>query len=344
MATNFAARLLDMEDAERAYRELPADARLAMHAVLPFYGLLSTAERAVLERRFRGELAHDPEDPGLPQNVRQATRVAWDFRSRELVLAMISYADEVIAARLDLGGRLDADADACALALTATGSIVEIRRPGADGARPFVYRPSARPGERVLRGRAALSEAVHLGDRIRLGDLVTSEVLVLATAKDLPEYNAPPRYALYGDAEGDAGADDEDGVSRLDALRFRVMAEALQRVEPDDLPAAEARLVAQAVVMQATASQRRPALPMRRVSAFKTGWGLTYEVEPGPSLSGERFILVGTRVDDPERRIVLPGVDVGEQRVVVGAPLVLRGADGPLAIIPEIAQVTALPD
>jgi len=318
MSLPFPVRLADMEAAEARYRDASAEARLAMHAELAFYGLLEDGERIILERRFPNELAGEP-TADAPLGV----RVAWDFRCRELVVAMLCYGDLVLAGKLDLVGAVVPQEPVEVLALTATGSMVELRRPDADGRRRWVYRPSARQDGRYREGNDVLAERVKLGNRMELGGLRTSEVLVLAAGEALPDpatIQERTGSLLFAPAK-DTGASGPvpDGV-RVAGTRYRVLVDAAGNASDAERPLIQKRIVALAAEIQAMLSAGGGAA-LHEVAALVTSSGSRYEVEV---TSDGRIDL--TRHSAHGQKVTLQYADAEArgQTVVKGAPLVIE--------------------
>lgn len=175
-ALPFPVRLSDMRDAEERFaRATPAEQH-ALHEALTFYGLLQAAEQAAIERRFPQELEVEP----THADASPAQRVLWDKRARELVQAMLGFGVEVLARHMDLVGHVDPTAHVAALALTATGSIVELGLPDTSGTRSFTYRPSAAATREPFSGTVTFDGPITLGDPLRLAGRNTTTVIVLA--------------------------------------------------------------------------------------------------------------------------------------------------------------------
>jgi hypothetical protein len=172
----FPVRLADMKAAEDRYAAASDDEKRAMNGALTFYDLLTIGERAALERRFPEQLTEEPTRPTAEPELRQL----WDTHSRNLVLRMLEFGNEVLARHMDLVGNVAIDGHGAVLALTSTGSIIELGPPDSDNLRAYHYRPSPRADRGPEDGTVTLTEPVHLGDRMYLGGKATSEVIVLA--------------------------------------------------------------------------------------------------------------------------------------------------------------------
>jgi len=172
----FPVRLIDMEEVEARFVQASEAETASLHEGLPFYALLTVGEAAALERRFPDELADTPDGP----KSSPALWRAWDKRARDLVGYMLKYGAAVLAGQFDLVGRVGVDAPVEALALTASGSIIEIEIPGEDGLRTYRYTPSARAGGTVRAGRTRLEADVVSGNALSLDGRKTLEIIVLA--------------------------------------------------------------------------------------------------------------------------------------------------------------------
>ncbi|PIE18670.1 MAG: hypothetical protein CSA66_04225 [Proteobacteria bacterium] len=340
-------RLADLEQIEAAYQVAGADQRLAIHDRLAFYALLHPAERVALGRRFPGELSDDPEAPEAPRSL----RVAWDFRARELTIATLAYATALLEARqMDLVGEVGADEDVAILALTATGSVVALDRPDASGARRYLYKPGARPGQRGHRGAVTLETAVQLGSRVQLGRRRTTELLVLAAGPALPERDATVARAgsaLFSPATDEAFPPDLDEAIRVDLVRYRVLVDAAGNAEGDARLEAQRRLRRLARELQvAIGGDPQAGFALDSAAAFETGSGARYEV-----LRGEGRVDLA-RYDDADpyddaRPRRFADAELDDQRLVIGAPLVVNHAGRPgervLSAIFQVAAVTPRP-
>lgn len=172
----FPVRLADMRAAENRFHAADDDGKRALNQALTFYDLLTVGERAAIERRFPEDLTAEPTSP----NASVELKALWDTHSRNLVLRLLEYGDEVLARHMDLVGKVAPDGHGAVLAITSTGSIIELGPPDADNVRTYHYRPSPRPDRGPTSGTVTLSEPVHLGDRMYLDGKATSEVIVLA--------------------------------------------------------------------------------------------------------------------------------------------------------------------
>lgn len=172
----FPVRLADMRAAEDRFHAADDEGKRALNQALTFYELLTVGERAAIERRFPEDLADSP----TAAHASPELKALWDTHSRNLVLRLLEYGDEVLARHMDLVGRVAPDGHGAVLAITSTGSILELGPPDADNVRTYHYRPSPRPDRGPSSGTVTLTEPVHLGDRMHLGGAATSEVIVLA--------------------------------------------------------------------------------------------------------------------------------------------------------------------
>lgn len=334
-------RLADMQDLEDRYQATAPDDRLAFHSSLPFHGLLDDGERFALERRFPHELAGDP----TAGDASEATRVAWDLRARELIVCMLQFGDRVRAARMDLVRSVAADAELAVLAMTATGSVVELGRPMPGGARRYVYRASARPGGRREDGAVKLAEPIVLGNAVEVGDLRTSELLIVAAGPNLPpDDDFVPGTMLFGPVEDEPRR--ESDPIRLAMTRFRVLVDAAgnasKSLEPELLQVAAKQAIA---IQQKIEPDGGRALAA--VKAFTTGNGSRYEVvvagggppDAPPPIDLVRHAATGDTVH------WLYDVSIGDQRLVEGAPLVIfhtgRGSQSKVAFVFRVVSVQA---
>lgn len=172
----YPVRLADMRAVEGRYQAADDEGRRALNRELVFYELLSIGERAALERRFPEQLTVAPEHASATAELKQL----WDTHARNLVLRMLDFGDEVLSRHMDLVGRVHPDGHGAVLALTSTGSIIELGPPDSDNARTYHYRPSPRPDRGPSSGTITLTEPVQLGDRMVIDGVATSEVIVLA--------------------------------------------------------------------------------------------------------------------------------------------------------------------
>ena len=172
----FPVRLADMRAAEDRYAAADDDGKRAINQALTFYDLLTVGERAAIERRFPDDLTVEPTVPSAGPEL----KALWDTHARNLVLRLLEYGDEVLARHMDLVGNVAPDAHGAVLAVTSTGSIIELGPPDASNERAYHYRPSPRPDRGPSSGTVTLTEPVHLGDRMQLDGKSTSEVIVLA--------------------------------------------------------------------------------------------------------------------------------------------------------------------
>ncbi|MFO0746291.1 MAG: hypothetical protein U1F43_11530 [Myxococcota bacterium] len=299
-----------MEALEARYQATAPDDRLAFHATLAFYDLLTDGERFALERRFPHELAGEPQAAGASE----ATRVAWDLRSRELVVCMLQFGDRVLAARMDLVRSVAEQADLAVLAMTATGSFLELGKPMPGGVRRYVYRASARPGGRREDGAVKLTEPVVLGNALDVGPLRTTELLIVASGAALPaDDDTTPGTMLFGPTE-DEPQRAADPV-RLAMTRFRVLVDAAGNASPTLAPERLARAASQAREVQQHVAPDG-GLALDKVAAVTTGNGSRYEVV----VADGTLDLVRHSGDAVQW---LYDVNIGEQLVTPGAPLVL---------------------
>ncbi|TNF24286.1 MAG: hypothetical protein EP329_25170 [Deltaproteobacteria bacterium] len=333
-ATPFPARLADMEEVEARYQALAPDDRLLAHEKLDFYGLLVDEERRALAHRFPRELAATPDS----LRASAAVRTAWDFRARELVVCMLQFGAEALARRLELVSTLRPAATQGAMALTTSGSIIDLSAPDADGSRHWIYRPGVRRDHKAREGKVILEATVRLGERVDLGRIVTSEVLVLAVG-DLRQLGGanpavPEGTRLFTPAEDTVPGARESDEFRLETTRFRVYADAMGNAWGDARKALAKRAAIQARAVQ-------------DILAPGKGAALA-DVAELTAVTGTRFVVHKKR-----RRVDLErlpqghthaatreDVHIGAQRVVRGAPLVVLDADDDVAAV--IFEVTAL--
>ncbi len=325
-------RLADMQEIEDRYRAASPDERMAMHRALPFYRLLTDEECFVLERRFPTELDGAPTDDDATEGV----RVAWDLRARELVACMLQYGQRALSTKMELVRSAAPTEDVAVLAMTATGSFLELDRPDADGKRRFRYRSSARVHGTRQDGEVVLAEPVLLGNRFTHGDLRTSELLIVAAGPALPaEDFSVPGPLLYGPVEEAAVA----SSMRVGMTRFRVLVDAAENATGDDRRALQERAAALARDLQALAKPEG-GLPLRALAWFVTGSDARYDVMQHGALDLVRH------GDDHEPVSWLHDADIGEQSVTEGAPLVVFHAGArnvrKVAFIFRVAMVGAL--
>lgn len=316
-------RLLDMRDVETRYLAASPEERMTMHEDLAFFTLLNDEERFALERRFPHELAGDPLAPDSSDGV----RVSWDLRSRELIVCMLQFGDRALAtASMDLV-RSVAPFEAVAIfAMTATGSFLELGYPLPDGSRHFVYRASARPGGHREEGTTTLDEPILLGNRVSLGNIRTSELLILAAGPELPPYDETvPGTILHGPTEDAAEGHTSDPM-RVGMTRFRVLIDTAENAEEPLRPSFHERASALAAELQQHMAPRGGGLTLAQATAFTTANGARYEID---DVGNNAFDLV-RRTPDGQSTQWFYEADIGEQRLVEGAPLVIfhKGAGG----------------
>jgi len=333
-ATPFPARLTDMEEVEARYQRLRPDDRIDAHERLEFYKLLVDEERTALAHRFPRELAADPE----ALRTSAAVRTSWDFRARELVVCMLQFGSEALSRHLELVDSLQPMAAQGGMALTTSGSIIDLSEPDGEGTRRWIYRPGVRRNHKPREGKVVLERPVRLGHRVDLGRLMTSEVLVLATG-ELHELGGespavPEGTRLFSPAEDTVpGARDSDEF-RLETTRFRVLADAMGNAWGDERAALAKRAVAQAKVVQGLLAPGK-GLELDEVAELKAVTGTRYVVhKKRRRIDLERFPRGTTHSTTREN------VHIGPQRVVRGAPLViLDGKDEVASVVFEITEV-----
>jgi len=315
-------RLVDMRDLENRYLAASPDERMTLHEQLAFHELLTDEERFALERRFPHELEGDPRAPDASEGV----RVSWDLRSREIIVCMLQFGDRALATRnLDLVRSVAPTEDRAVFAMTATGSFLELGCPLPDGTRHFVYRASARPGGQREEGTAHLTEPVVLGNRVTLGDLRTSELLILASGPELPAYDETvPGTMLHGPIEDTHEASTNDPM-RVGMTRFRVMIDTAENAVASLRPALHERAAALAADLQQRMAPPGGGLTLAEAASFTTANGARLEVDD----LGNAFDLVGRSPDGQSTRWLYEAY-IGDQRLVAGAPLVIfhRGESG----------------
>jgi hypothetical protein len=331
-------RLADMAAIEQRYLAASPDDRMAYHLGLGYYELLSDEERFALERRFPNELTGEP---GSVDST-EGTRVAWDLRSRELIVCMLQFGERVLEARMDLVRQVAPAEDVAALAMTATGSFLELGRPLPDGSRSYTYRASARPGGgRRSDGMVRLEEPLLLGNAVWLDTRFrTSELLIIATGPTLPSGDdvTPGRPKLFGPVE-DEDKPQPDDPMRVGFTRFRVLVDAAQNAA--EVARAELHERAAQVAQEL---QRRLAdaggYLLDELAAFTTSNGTRYEVRQHGAMDVVR------RGADDEALVWMSDADIGAQTVVAGAPLVIfyRGvhAARKVAFVFRVAAVEPL--
>lgn len=305
-------RIAAMRGIDQGYRAASADERHDYHHALAHYGLLTDLERCALSRRFPRDLVAPPS--WLPGQER--TRASWDTKARDLVLAMLAFAERVRPARLEFVAKVEASEDAVVMALTASGSTIELGRPAPDGTRHVVYRTE----ERVEEGDVVLAEPLRLGRPMRLGRNRTSDVLVVARGAELPAVlpSAPVERAH-------------------DELRARLR----QAVETSENAVGKTRRLLQDKAVALACEIQRKVAPggghaLRDVAWFASGSGSRYEVMPHDDLDIVR------RAPDELACVWMHKADIGPQTIVEGAPLVIfysgpLGADK-VAFVFNIAQ------
>lgn len=331
-------RLADMEALEKRYLSASPDDRMIFHLGLTYFTLLSDEERFALERRFPNELMGEPRSV----DSTEGTRVAWDLRSRELIVCMMQFGERVLKARMDMVRKVAPDEDVAVLAMTATGSFLELGRPLPDGSRPYTYRASARPGGgRRSDGMVRLKEPILLGNAVWLAERFrTSELLIVAAGPELPPDDGvtPGRSKLYGPTEDEAKPIEDDPV-RVGLTRFRVLVDAAQnaaeetRTDLHELAADVARELQQRLGTDG-------GYLLEELAAFTTGSGARYEVLQHGAMDVVR------RGADGEALVWMSDANVGGQTVVIGAPLVIfysgvHGA-GKVAFVFRVAGVEPL--
>ena len=115
---------------------------------------------------------------------------------------MLQYGQRALSAKMELVRSVDPRDDVAVLAMTATGSFLELDRPDADGKRRFRYRSSARVHGTRQEGEVVLAEPVLLGNRFTHGELRTSELLIVAAGPARPaEDFSVPGPLLFGPVE-----------------------------------------------------------------------------------------------------------------------------------------------
>lgn len=303
-----------MQEVEDRYRAASPEDRMAFHLGLVFYNLLTDEEHFALERRFPNELKGEPHKGGATEG----TRVAWDLRSRELVVCMLQYGERVLAAGMDLVRKVEPDEDVAVLAMTATGSFLELDRPGEDGTRDFVYRASVRPTHELRNdGNAKLEDAILLGNPVYIGDLRTSELLIVAAGPNpAPDDDAIPGGALLFGPLEDALLPHQDDVFRVGMTRFRVLIDMAENCEGSMRASLHEGAADLACELQWRVSDGGGFM-LEELKWFETGSGARYEVMQHDGLDLVR------RVPDGSPVMWFVGARIGAQMVTVGAPLVV---------------------
>jgi len=336
-------RLSDMADLEERYLAATPDERMEQHLALAYYSQLTEDERFVLERRFPNELASAPDATDGP-DATEGVRVTWDLRSRELIVCMLQYAERVLEARMDLVRVVEPLADVALLAMTATGSFLELDRPASDGSRAYVYRASARPQAQRVAGYIKLSKPVRLGNPVELESIRTSELLIVAAGPDLPpdDHSLPGRQLLFGPVEDEPVPQSSDPM-KVGATRFRVLVDAAENAA-DELRQSfqESAMVLAADLQRAAAAHRADGggYPLTALAWFTTGSGARYDVMQHGDMDLVRHGSEGEPIQ------WLHDASIPEQMVAEGAPLVifhtgLRSAKK-VAFVFRVAQVGPL--
>lgn len=334
--TPMPVRLSDMADLEERYLAATPDERMAQHVGLSFYGMLSEDERFVLERRFPNELTGAPDAPDAAEGV----RVTWDLRSRELIVCMLQYGEKVLEARMDLVRVVAPDADVAVLAMTATGSFLELGRPAADGTRDYVYRASARPRAQRVDGKIKLVEPVRLGNPIELEGIRTSELLIVASGAELPpdDGTLPGRQLLFGPVEDEPAPQSSDPM-KVGATRFRVLVDAAENATDGTRQAFQESAAILAGELQRAAAPDG-GYPLTALAWFTTGSGARYDVMQHGDMDLVRHGSEGEPVQ------WMHDASIPGQVVAEGAPLVIfhsgvRNAKK-VAFVFRVAQVGPL--
>ena len=312
--TPLPVRLADMQEAEDRYLKSSLDDRMGMHRALTFYQLLNDEERFVLERRFPNELDGQPDAPNAPDGV----RVAWDLRSRELIVCMLQFGQKVLAAGMDLVRTVQPDESLAIFAMTATGSFLEMGPPMSHGTRRYIYRASIRPGGRREDGAFKLEAPILLGNRVDLPTRRTSEIMIIAAGQHLPpDDDTLPGSILYGPPEDEPAKQPNDPM-RVAMTRFRILVDAAENAEPGGLRAGFQKAAAEVAKDLQEMALAGGGHPLLKVKSFTTGSGARYELKRGP----EGVDLVRHDAEG-KSTIWLQGADIADQRVVQGVPLVI---------------------
>ena len=211
-----------------------------------------------------------------------------------------------------------------------------------DGKRPWVYRPSARQRGKRRSGRDVI-DRIKTGDRLQLGRVRTSETLAIAAGPALaPSDDVTLRKGvlLFTPEEDTGHSEPVTDELRVKATRYRVLVDAAGNATTD-ADRAELQLRARALALEiqdALADGGGRALA--DVAQFKTSSGSRYDV----SVAGDGTIDVTRHAAVGDGITTRYGdADIGEQKVVLGAPLVIEhdGAGG-LRVKSFIYRVAAL--
>lgn len=299
-------RLAAMRGVDNAYRTARADERETYHAALAYYSLLTYGERLALSRRFLEELASPPS--WLPGHER--SRVTWDLRSRDLVLAMLAFGERVRASGMELVPRLEVDDDSAVMVLTASGATLELEAPAPDGTRRMTRRRAGCDDQ----GVAIISSPLELHRPARLDFERSSDVILIARGAEL------------------AGAPGGDGASDIAVLRSRLREamSALDRVEGITRHAIQDKAVALACEIQRKLAPYGGQL-LHELSWFETSSGSRYEVRQHDGLDLVR------RAPDELACVWMHDADIRSQTIVEGAPLIIFYS-GPRNV-PQVACV-----
>lgn len=303
-----ARRIAAMRELEGDFQSAGPRDQQRLHVAGAFYWLLSDLERAALARRFEDELGTLNPTQGSDERV----RITWDRCSRILVREMLEFADAVDEVGMVLVNEVGPHDDVAVMALTTSGSLLEIDRPKPDGTRYFSYL-SRSSGERSI-GEERLAGSLGAGLPARLGANRTSGLLLIATGPELP---------FTDEDEWEELSQDEvtvDDPIREGFATIREVAKASRNASGAFREALHDKATAVATLLQQVFAPDG-GYRLSELEWFETSNGSRYEVRQHETLD-----LIRCATDGGET-IWMFDVDIGEQEVVEGAPLVFRYTD-----------------
>lgn len=318
------ARREQIRDAEALFRVRARRDLDTAHADLDFYHLLTPSERRRLGHLLSAEAGLDPGDDGPPS----CARGCWNELARTYLLRVLRLLDRAADGRAELSARVDQYWPHGIHLLTAYGSRVELGQYRLATGRTYRYQPLLGL-ERQECSRVRLTRPVEVGRTLTLGRLRISRVILVV--RD----TAPRSGSHAGSSCRVATLLRPARRSSLDAKaalgRYLARLDLLEEDDGagfhDDLQECEA--LGEALFLQWLHDPDLRGLPLESVAEMVTTSGTRYRVEP-PQGRGETTALHRIPPDGPCERF--NDVDIGSQRVVPGAPLVVFARDVPGAV------------
>jgi hypothetical protein len=230
---------------------------------------------------------------------------------------MLQYGERVLTLGMDLVRQVEPDDDVAALAMTATGSFLELGRPNAEGMRRFVYRASVRPGGERDSGEVELDDKLLLGNPVFLGQRRTSELLIIAAGPNEPpdDDTIPGGMLLFGPLEDELYPHKDDLV-RIGLTRFRVLIDMAENCTGPMRTMLHERASLLAAELQSQIDGEGGYL-LEELQWFETSSGSRYDVMQHGDMDLVRHGADGSAV------LFFHLPDIGPQLVTAGAPLVV---------------------